>query len=77
VLDTSLVPFQPSDPVPPLAVHEVAALVVHASCVDWPTVNIFGVAVKEEMLAAGGELLTVTTAELVALPPPGPEQVSV
>jgi hypothetical protein len=29
------------------------------------------------MLAAGGALVTVTTAELVALLPPGPEQVNV
>jgi hypothetical protein len=34
VLDTGFVPFQPSDPVPPLAVHEVAPLVVHVRLVD-------------------------------------------
>jgi len=34
VLDTGFVPFQPSEPVPPLALHEVAALVVHVKVVD-------------------------------------------
>jgi len=33
-LDTGFEPFQPSVPVPPLAVQEVAALVVQLNCVD-------------------------------------------
>jgi len=35
------------------------------------------VATNEVTLAAGGALVTVTTAELVGLLPPGPEQVRV
>jgi hypothetical protein len=77
LLDTGFEPFQPSAPVPPLAVQELAALVVQLSCVDWPTVNALGVAANEVMFAAGGALVTVTTAELVGLLPPGPVQVRV
>jgi len=34
LLDTGFEPFQPSVPVPPLAVQEVAALVLQLNCVD-------------------------------------------
>jgi hypothetical protein len=44
VLDVPLAPAQPSDPVPPLPVQEVAALVVHDNEADCPAVNALGVA---------------------------------
>jgi len=76
VLDGLLSPDQPSDPVPPLAVHEVAALLVHDSDADCPAVSELGVAVKLWMLAGTGAV-TVTPADAGALVPPAPVQVNV
>ncbi len=63
------VPPQPSDPEPPLAVHEVAPLVVQLSVVvvDGPLVTPAGIAAK--LVTAAGAGLTVTTAVPLALPP--------
>lgn len=77
VLDGATVPVKASAPLPPLAVHEVALLVVHARDVLCPTVTVPGLAAKEPMLAAGVALFTVTSTEAGALAPPGPVQLSV
>jgi hypothetical protein len=76
VLDVPLAPDQPSDPVPPPAVHEVAALVVHDSEADCPAVTELGLAVKLWMLAGTGAL-TVTPTDIGALVPPAPVQINV
>jgi len=76
VLEVPLAPDQPSDPVPPLAVHEVAALVVHDSEADCPVVTELGFAVKLRMLAATGAL-AVTPTDMGALVPPAPVQINV
>jgi hypothetical protein len=70
-------PFQPSVPVPPLAVHALAPLVVQLSTVEPPTVSVAGSAVNVRMLAAGAAVLTVTVAVPGALVPPVPVQVKV
>jgi len=43
VLEVALAPLQPSEPVPPLAVHDVAALLVQDNDADWPAVSELGV----------------------------------
>jgi hypothetical protein len=70
-------PFQPSEPVPPLAVQALAPLVVQLNTADPPTVSVLGIAVKVRMLAAGVAVVTVTVAALGALVPPVPVQVKV
>lgn len=70
-------PFQPSVPVPPLAVHALAPLVVQLSTVEPPTISVVGSAVKVRMLAAGAAVVTVTVAALGKLVPPVPVQVKV
>jgi hypothetical protein len=76
VLDVPLGPDQPSDPVPPLAVHDVAALVVHDSDADCPAVSEVGLAAKLWMLAGTGAV-TVTATDAGALVPPAPVQINV
>jgi len=78
VLDVPTDPFQPSDPVPPVAVHEVAFAVDQESEVDWPTTMVFGTAVKVLTVAVGGgALVTLTMVELLGPVPPVPVQLSV
>jgi len=67
---SGLLPVQP-----PLAVHEVALLLDHVSCVVLPTMTEVGLAVSVTV-GAGGAALTVTVA-LFVTEPPGPEQASV
>jgi hypothetical protein len=77
VLDVATTPFQPSDPVPPVAVQDVALELVQESVVDWPTTMLFGAALKEVTLGSGaGALVTLTIAELLEPVPPGPVQVN-
>ena len=61
------VPAQPSDPVPPLAVQEVALAVTHVSSVEPPVRIAFGVASNSTTDAAGA--VTFNVALLLALPP--------
>jgi hypothetical protein len=78
VLEVPTAPFHPSEPLPPLAVQAVAPKLDHDSEVDCPTTMVFGNALKEVTLAAGGgALVTLTMAELLGPVPPGPVQVSV
>ena len=77
VLEVPTVPGQESEPLPPLAEQELAPLLLQANEAVWPTVTTLGVAVKEEMLAAGDALTTVTLADCGALAPPGPVQFKV
>ena len=70
-------PLQPSDPVPPLAVQELALLLDHARVVDCVVWSEIGAAVNEPMVAGGGVLFTSTVTEPGEPAPPGPEQVSV
>jgi hypothetical protein len=58
-------PFQPSDPVPPLAVHPLAPLVTQVNNMDWPVSVVLGVASNETIEAGGAALVTVTVAVLV------------
>jgi hypothetical protein len=71
------VPFQPSVPLPPLAVQALAPLLLQESTVEPPAVSVAGSAVKARMLAGGVAVVTVTVAELMALVPPLPVQLSV
>jgi hypothetical protein len=71
------VPFQPSEPVPPLAVQALAPLDIQLRSTEPPAVIVVGVAMKLTMLAAGAAAVTVTVAALVALVPPAPVQVNV
>jgi hypothetical protein len=77
VLEVPTDPFQPSDPVPPLAVHEVAPLLLQASDATDPVCSVEGVAVKELTVAAGGGAVTFRATEVGELVPPGPAQVKV
>jgi len=73
----SVVPAQPSDPVPPVAAHEVALTVDHVSVVDCPTCSDAGVARKVPIVGAGVAAPTVIVTELAELVPPGPVQLRV
>jgi hypothetical protein len=77
VLEVPTVPGQESEPVPPLAVQEFAPLLLHAKDVVCPTVTALGVAVNDEIVAAGVALATVTLVDMGVLAPPGPVQLSV
>jgi hypothetical protein len=78
VLEVGTAPFQLSEPVPPVAVHELALVLCQLSTVDRPVTKVLGKALKETIAAAGGgALLTLTMTELGAPAPPVPEQVSV
>jgi hypothetical protein len=68
---------QPSEPVPPLAVQEVAPVVIQDSAAAPPAVMVGGVAVKATKVGAAGGALTVTLTEAGVPTPPVPEQVSV
>ena len=73
-----MLPFQPSEPVPPLAVHEVAPTVAQVRVVDPPATMVAGAAANAEITGSGGgALVTLSTTELGALVPPGPVQVKV
>lgn len=54
-------PVQPSLPVPPLAVQEVALAEAQDSCVEPPTCREAGVATRFVTLAAGGEVAVTLT----------------
>jgi hypothetical protein len=58
-------PFQPSEPVPPPAVHPLAPLVTQVNNIDWPVSVELGVASKETIEAGGAAFVTVTVAVLV------------
>ena len=78
MLDVPTDPAHPSDPVPPLALQEVALEEDHASVVDEPTTTEFGDAEKLEMLGAGGgALVTFRITELAGPAPAAPLQVRV
>jgi hypothetical protein len=64
---TGTEPTQPSEPLPPLAVHDVAVVVAQVKEVDWPLVMTVGEAAK--LVTAAGAGLTVTLAVPLALPP--------
>jgi hypothetical protein len=76
LLETATLPLQPSEPLPPPAVHALAPLVVQENEVDCPTNNVFGEAIKEVTLGSGGNTLTTTGATAGRLVPPAPVQVS-
>lgn len=76
-LEVPTVPGQESEPVPPLAVQELAPLLIQARDEVCPTVTTLGTAVNETMVAAGVALSTVTLVDIGALAPPGPVQFSV
>jgi len=69
-------PLQPSDPVPPPAVQEVAFALDQVSKVDCPVSSAAGVATNASTLAGNGASVALTVVELEVVPP-GPEQVSV
>jgi hypothetical protein len=73
----SVLPAQPSDPVPPVAAHDVAFSVAQVSVVDCPTCRAVGTARKAPMVGAGVAAPTVTVTLLGTLVPPAPVQVSV
>jgi hypothetical protein len=77
VLEVPTVPGHESEPVPPLALQELAPLLLQANEEVCPTVTTLGVAVNDEMVAAGVALTTVTLADCGALAPPGPVQFKV
>jgi hypothetical protein len=59
-LDVAFTPFHPSDPVPPVAVQEVAPLVDHERSVDCPVCTVLGAARKLRTDAAVDGLVAVT-----------------
>jgi hypothetical protein len=73
--DAAWVPIQPSLPVPPLPVQNVALLLPQASVTDWPVCRAPGIALKLDTVAAGGALVTVTSTVAGLLVPPAPLQV--
>lgn len=78
VLEAAFAPFHPSDPVPPLAVQDVALLLVQVSEAACPLCSVLGLATNAVTLAAGDAgALTLTTTELLLLVPPAPLQLSV
>jgi hypothetical protein len=79
LLEVGTVPVQPSEPPrPPLAVQDVALVVVHDSVVPCPVVSVLLAAVNEPIdAAAPGGLVTLSVTELGAPVPPGPVQVNV
>ena len=77
-LEVPTLPFQPSEPVPPDAAHEVALLLLQASEVEPPASTVEGVAVNAETAAlAPGGLLTLTVTETGVPAPPEPVQARV
>lgn len=76
-LDVGTVPVQASEPVPPLAVQEVALVVDQEKLVLLPTNTLSGDAAK--VLTAAGLAAGLTTSVVLAGPlaPPGPLQFSV
>lgn len=71
VLEVGTTPLHPSAPLPPLAVQELAPVVLHARDVLCPDETTGGVAVNVVTVAGAGS--TMTTA--VSVPPPvGPWQ---
>jgi len=64
----------PQLPVPPVAVHDVALLLLQESDDAWPTCMVAGDALKFETVAAGGGAVTLMLIELAPLAPPGPLQ---
>ena len=77
VLDVGCTPAHPSRSAPPVAVQAVALAEVQLSDVVPPVDIAVGEAVKPLIVAGGVLALTVTDAELGALVPPAPVQVSV
>ncbi len=77
LLEEPTEPFQPSDPVPPVAAHEVAPLLVQASDAACPVWRVVGDAVKVATVAAGGGAVTLSATEVGDPVPPGPVQVNV
>jgi hypothetical protein len=77
VLEVGSAPVQASEPLPPVAVHELALVLCQLSAVDRPVTKVLGKALKETMAAAGGGAsLTFTITELGVPAPPVPEQVN-
>ena len=78
VLDAGCVlPFHPSEPVPPPPVHDWALFDVQLNTIVPPAGMLLGVAVKLVMVAAGVTALTTTVMEVGPLDPPVPVQVNV
>jgi hypothetical protein len=75
MLEVGTVPVQPSEPVPPVAVHDVALVVLQVSELDCPTSIAAGVAVKLTT-AAGGAIAVISTLDMLGkLVPPAPVHV--
>ena len=70
-------PLQPSEPLPPLAAHEVAPVVDQVAVTDCPVCIALGVTEKVLMTGGGGVLLTSTVTDTGVLAPPSPVHVSV
>jgi hypothetical protein len=77
LLEVGCTPAQPSSSAPPVAKQLAALAEVQLSVVVLPVVIVKGVAVRPLIVAGAAPTLTVTVAELGALVPPVPEQVSV
>jgi hypothetical protein len=77
LLETATLPLQPSEPVPPPALHALALLVLHEKEVDCPTNKVFGDATNDMTVGGAGKMLTTTGATAGRLLPPGPEQVKI
>ncbi len=77
VLEVATVPLQPSDPVPPLAVHEVAFEVDQDADSDCPVCAVIGVTVNALIVGATGADVTSTVTDTGLPVPPGPLQVNV
>jgi hypothetical protein len=74
VLSTGTEPPQPSDPVPPLALQDVAPIAAQLSFVEPPLRTEVGVAVR---LPTTGKAGVTSSGALPSELPPGPVQVSV
>ena len=74
LLEVGMAPDQPSAPLPPLAVQEVAWSLVQEMLVDCPTVRLLGDTTSEVTVAAGVGTVTVTVVDEGPDDPPGPVQ---
>jgi hypothetical protein len=76
-LEVATVPLQPSEPVPPLAVHAVAFEVDQAADSVSPTSAVVGVTVNALIVGGSGAAVTLRVTDTGLPVPPGPVQVNV
>jgi len=75
LLEVGSAPDQASMPLPPLAAHVVALVVVQLNDVDWPGRICVGCAVNEETVGGAGGAATATVSmALCSVTPPVPVQ---